>query len=209
MTVPVLCREKSDILVWKNKANKECKFSVKEVYRDLRSESNELRWTQTIWYTQCIPKHSFILWLAVQKKLLTHDGMAKWGSYDLSVCALCMEYNHLFFQCKYAAAIWEDLKLLMQTRIVSTDWNSIVYEMADNPCGNSIWSVVRRLGLAACVYFIWQERNRRIFKDEKRDWKVVLERIVDTVRLKMMSLKVKKSSAVEQVSKEWGIELQV
>ncbi|GKD44319.1 hypothetical protein Tco_1268964 [Tanacetum coccineum] len=40
--------------------------------------------------------------------------------------------------------------------------------MANSPNGYNIWSVVRRLVFAASVYCLWQERNSRIFRDEKK-----------------------------------------
>ena len=71
--VPQIDENKSDKIVWRNKNNKECKFSVKEVYKDLRNDSEEVKWAKVIWFSQNIPKHSFILWLAAQNKLMTHE----------------------------------------------------------------------------------------------------------------------------------------
>ncbi|GJS57688.1 hypothetical protein Tco_0652472 [Tanacetum coccineum] len=59
-----------------------------------------------------------------------------------------------------------------------------------------------RLSLAASVYLIWQERNRRIFKDEKRNVDELFSIFKDTIRLRLMSLKVKDSCAVRTVQKE-------
>ncbi|GKE16406.1 hypothetical protein Tco_1423983 [Tanacetum coccineum] len=39
------------------------------------------------------------------------------------------------------------------------DWNMIISPMSRMYCGSSIGSVIRRVGFAACVYLIWQERN--------------------------------------------------
>nr|GEU91504.1 ribonuclease H-like domain-containing protein [Tanacetum cinerariifolium] len=58
-----------------------------------------------------------------------------------------------------------------------------------------------RLSLAASVYLIWQERNRRIFKEEKRSTKELFSIFKDTIKLRLMSLKVKDSCAVRGVQK--------
>lgn len=63
------------------------------------------------------------------------------------------------------------------------------------------------MGVTACVYFIWQERNRRLFTNEKRDWKMLLGLIVDVIGLKLTSLTVKKSKYVVMTKKCWKIKM--
>nr|GEY24324.1 reverse transcriptase zinc-binding domain-containing protein [Tanacetum cinerariifolium] len=53
----------------------------------------------------------------------------------------------------------------------SSDWNDIIETMRNDLCNKTIRSIVRRLGVAASLYFIWHERNKRLFADEKREWK--------------------------------------
>ncbi|GKD40802.1 hypothetical protein Tco_1261009 [Tanacetum coccineum] len=89
---------------------------------------------------------------------------------------------------------------MMQFQSSATNWVEIIDELADKQNGNSIWSIVRRLCLAATVYAIWRERNCRIFREEACSWEVVLEKICETVRLKLMGLKVKNTVVVQLVS---------
>ncbi|GJU58064.1 hypothetical protein Tco_1235830 [Tanacetum coccineum] len=91
----------------------------------------------------------------------------------------------------------EDLaKEKMGTQFPKMEWNDLVNIMAGLYNGNAIGSIIRRLGFAASVYLIWQERNNIIFKDVKRSPKELAESIYDTVRMRLMSLKVKMSKAV-------------
>ncbi|GJZ38275.1 reverse transcriptase zinc-binding domain-containing protein [Tanacetum coccineum] len=165
--VPILNAEKNDRIVWKNNDGRECNFSLKEVYNDMREMSIEVKWAKMIWFSQCIPKHSFILWLAIQEKLMTYDRMIKWGYCDMTCCLLCKNnvetHDHLFFNCPFSAAIWKELKLKMRFKSNAMLWNSIVKELAEKQNGNNIWSIVRRLCLATVVCSIWRERNNRIF----------------------------------------------
>nr|GEX41402.1 reverse transcriptase domain, reverse transcriptase zinc-binding domain protein [Tanacetum cinerariifolium] len=71
----------------------------------------------------------------------------------------------------------------------------------------SIKSVLRRIILAACVYFIWNERNKRLFTSDKKDSKELTAKIVNYVRLKLTSLTVKRTSQTEEISKLWKVEL--
>ena len=62
---------KEDIMVWRNKEGKEGNFSVTQAYYDLLNDSDKVKWYKTVWFSQNIPKHAFLLWMAVKNKLLT------------------------------------------------------------------------------------------------------------------------------------------
>ncbi|GJW75379.1 hypothetical protein Tco_0134749 [Tanacetum coccineum] len=48
-----------------------------------------------------------------------------------------------------------------------------------------------------------EERNFRIFRSQKRDWTVVMQLVFDSVKTRLMGLKVKKSIAVENAAGIW------
>nr|GEU57500.1 hypothetical protein [Tanacetum cinerariifolium] len=100
--------EKEDEILWRLKNRKEDKFSIIRVYQDLCDNDGDVKWHKIIWFSQNIPEHSFILWMAVQNKLITQDKIKKWGSFDMMACPLCRKdmdsHHHLFFQCEYAAS---------------------------------------------------------------------------------------------------------
>ncbi|GJZ23422.1 hypothetical protein Tco_0560881 [Tanacetum coccineum] len=54
--------------------------------------------------------------------------------------------------------------------------------------------VIAKLVVAASAYFIWQERNWRLFKKSKRTVNQVIECIKSAVRLKLLSCSFKRSS---------------
>lgn len=72
---------------------------------------------------------------------------------------------------------------------------------------NSIWSVIQHLVFGVVVYFLWQERNVRIFQNDFRTDETVSKTIVDTVRHKLFGLKIKRSSEVEKAAAIWNIPL--
>ncbi|GJZ97390.1 RNA-directed DNA polymerase, eukaryota, reverse transcriptase zinc-binding domain protein [Tanacetum coccineum] len=82
---------------------------------------------------------------------------------------------------------------------------AVVDEIAKKGCSSSIGSVLNRLAIANTVYFIWNERNKRIFSHEQRNWQSLLNGIVESIKLQLLGLKVKNSDAVKKVSKEWEI----
>ena len=66
-------------------------------------------------------------------------------------------------------------------------------------------SVIAKLVVAACAYFIWQERNWRLFKKNKRPVKQIIDCIKNSIRLKLLSCKFKKSNDGVLVSRLWKL----
>ncbi|GJS94192.1 RNA-directed DNA polymerase, eukaryota, reverse transcriptase zinc-binding domain protein, partial [Tanacetum coccineum] len=190
VTVPLIIPNKKDKISWIDNNRVKHKFNMSNVYHNLKDDTSIVVWSSLVWYTQCIPKHSLILWMAYQGKLLTQDRIKKWGSFDMMACSLCKSdeglHNNLFFQCNFFKRIWEKIQELMDCHILKVEWLSIVETLAMKPCQNKIWSIVRRLCIGATVYAIWCERNFRIFRNEERDWNVVLQIICDNVKLRLI-----------------------
>ena len=69
----------------------------------------------------------------------------------------------------------------------------------------SIRSVLSRIIFAACVYFIWNERNKRLFTNDKHDSKELINIVINHIRLKLSSLKVKRSIPVMKVCNNWDV----
>lgn len=72
---------------------------------------------------------------------------------------------------------------------VSNTWAQIISNIVNMPAKNTIWSVIQRLVLGASVYFIWQERNVRLFSSFGRSEDELFKIIVDSVRSRIMGLK--------------------
>ncbi|GJT01793.1 RNA-directed DNA polymerase, eukaryota, reverse transcriptase zinc-binding domain protein [Tanacetum coccineum] len=58
------------------------------------------------------------------------------------------------------------------------------------------------------MYYIWQERNNRIFKNEKRDKDAIFSIIKDIIVIKLIGLRVKESKTVHEVEEKWKLKLQ-
>ncbi|GJY90404.1 hypothetical protein Tco_0505600 [Tanacetum coccineum] len=108
--------------------------------------------------------------------------------------------------------VWENkdgniVKKKISMVYVDNNWKEILNRVTIMACNNSIRSILRRIVLAASVYYIWDERNKRLFGNQKRDYKTVLLMIINNMRMKLVSFKVRNSSQVANVSKEWQIPL--
>ncbi|GJZ14078.1 RNA-directed DNA polymerase, eukaryota, reverse transcriptase zinc-binding domain protein, partial [Tanacetum coccineum] len=74
---PALNDVNTDKIVWRNRDGKDLKFSVSITYADMSIQYPIVPWWKLIWFSQCIPKHSFIVWLAVQDRLTNQDKLRK------------------------------------------------------------------------------------------------------------------------------------
>ncbi|GJQ97561.1 hypothetical protein Tco_0008700 [Tanacetum coccineum] len=66
-------------------------------------------------------------------------------------------------------------------------------------------SVIAKLVVAATAYYVWQERNWRLFKKGKRSSDQIVECILSTIRLKLLSCKLKKSKSGESLARLWDL----
>nr|GEU60639.1 hypothetical protein [Tanacetum cinerariifolium] len=66
-------------------------------------------------------------------------------------------------------------------------------------------STIAKLAVAATSYFIWQERNNRMFKKSKRSLNQVADCIINSVRLKLKSCRWKKSKDALDFAKLWNL----
>ena len=109
---------------------KEVEFSVKEVWGAISEDSPKVLWYDYVWFSQYIPRHTFILWVAIKGRLKTKDRIAKWFNIHDQLCHLCKSenesHNHLFFTCPYSRRLWERLKPLAYLNDISNDWPCII-----------------------------------------------------------------------------------
>nr|GEW98105.1 RNA-directed DNA polymerase, eukaryota, reverse transcriptase zinc-binding domain protein [Tanacetum cinerariifolium] len=163
---PNIQKEKENWVMWVNNKDQKVKFSTNQAWLTMRDDWPKVQWHHVVWYSQFIPKHAFILWLAIQEKLPTHDRMEKWQ--DTSGNKL-------------------------GGRVILKD---IVEVISNDKSKNSIRMVVNKLLLAAIVYTLWQERNQRTFRDEYKNVKAVCKTIYEQVKSKLMTLRLKNQSNV-------------
>ncbi|GKB27728.1 hypothetical protein Tco_0867129 [Tanacetum coccineum] len=88
---------------------------------------------------------------------------------------------------------------------LSDDWKGVINDLVQMNNNNVIRSIMRRIVAAAAVYYVWQERNKRIMANEFRSVDVLFEIILEYVKLKIMTLKVKLFVQVKKVAKEWDV----
>ncbi|XP_071705361.1 uncharacterized protein [Rutidosis leptorrhynchoides] len=204
---------KSDVMCWRQSDGNLVDFSTKEAWETFRPRATKVIWHSVVWFSQCIPRHAFIVWLMVGEKLKTQDKIRVWDicanqNVNLS-CSLCGNqqdsHNHLFFECTYSKQVWNQVQGLMPLRSLGDNWKEVIHKISPISHTRVARVVVSKLLFAATIYYIWQERNRCLFNRTKRKAEQVYKDIYNTVRLKLMSLRFKNSQHVLEVKMKWKI----
>lgn len=147
-------------------------------------------WKPLIWKSCLLPKHRFILWLFAHGKLLTRDRQCY---IDDKVCVLCSNENeslgHLFFKCPVSMLIWNEICAWLGMEKLMSQSSTLLRVFRGVYRGNSYLAKARCNATAACVYFIWNARNRAVFEGKEasaedivRRIKIVVLRCLPTVR---------------------------
>ncbi|GKE88955.1 RNA-directed DNA polymerase, eukaryota, reverse transcriptase zinc-binding domain protein, partial [Tanacetum coccineum] len=69
---------RNDKVLWKTNEGKVVNFSVSTAWADLSIVKPVVPWRKLGWFSQNVPRHAFMLWLAISQKLKTQDIMEKW-----------------------------------------------------------------------------------------------------------------------------------
>ncbi|GJT26179.1 RNA-directed DNA polymerase, eukaryota, reverse transcriptase zinc-binding domain protein [Tanacetum coccineum] len=97
-------------------------------------------------------------------------------------------------------SVWDSMKVEYPKvdwyKRAPNDWQRINQLMIDEMCVNSIKDVVGRIRIVACVYYIWKERNSRIFQNAKKFEDEIINCIKEEIKWKLTSLQVKNTFAV-------------
>ncbi|XP_020252239.1 uncharacterized protein LOC109829580 [Asparagus officinalis] len=161
------------------------KVQLSALYNVLKPGS-KVDWHDTVWDKLNYPKHSFIMWLAIQDKLLTQDRLHKRGIIQSNQCLLCEgavaeSRNHLFFDCNFSNCVWNGIMEWLKFKWRSADWYLLMNWYTSRLRGKGSKQRIKRLALTATIYNIWRERNARIFKEEFRSVEQLIKAIkVDT-----------------------------
>ena len=64
-------------------------MACKTAWEAIRYRSADVNWDKLVWDAAIMPEHAFFLWRAIQNRLSTCDGLAKWGWQGDLLCVFC------------------------------------------------------------------------------------------------------------------------
>ncbi|GJW10935.1 copia protein [Tanacetum coccineum] len=202
-----------DQVSWRDSNGVFSNLSVSRAWEALRPHRNKVIWYNIVWFPQSIPRHSFHLWLVMRSTLKTQDKLRQWDvgiNTDLSMlrCPLCNtqsdSHAHLFFECSFSSQVWKMVCHLADMEMVPPVLQNIIDYLHPMAHKRSARSIFGKLILAASSYFVWLERNARLFKNVKRTPEEIKDVIMVTVRLKLLTFKFKDSASADVKVGGWG-----
>lgn len=108
------------------------RYSSSDTWEALRLKYMRVDWWDLIWFFLAIPRHAFILWLAMKNALTTGDKLLKWGFQGRTMCVFCRygveDRAHLFIGCSYTKRIWKDIMSLCDLQDPLVCWDEVVGE---------------------------------------------------------------------------------
>ncbi|XP_022883556.1 uncharacterized protein LOC111400374 [Olea europaea var. sylvestris] len=141
-------------------------------------------WYHIVWFPKCIPRHAFILWLAIQGGIYTQTKLLSFGLVQSMRCVLCgcsvEDLDHLFFACPFFERVWNALHAKCNLPSVQRSWLDTISWM-EQFRRRSMSSIVIRLMFAASIYAIWHERNARTHGEAPKNESTVIQDIVFTI----------------------------
>ena len=155
------CTRSEDNFIWKINPLKY--LLVKEAYHVIHGQGLKVPWANFVWAKKIAPRHSFIMWLVAQQKLMTMDKLVHWGVISQNCCFLCSReeesHNHLFLKCSFVTEIWEFLKdKFPSSKITPADANSIEdLFISVGPQLANFWKII----ISLVIYFVWRVRNEK------------------------------------------------
>lgn len=143
-------------------------YSIKKIYKLLLGDFPKVTWKKLVCNNYGAPKWIFILRLAIMNNLYTEDKLGKWGMPLNEMCVLYQTVqecrNHLFFECTYAHSVWSRLLVWQKLDRSPEKWETQIVWILQIAKENSPKTQILKMSLVACVYHLWQERNRRLFQ---------------------------------------------
>ncbi|CAI0452355.1 unnamed protein product [Linum tenue] len=159
-------------IVWNPDPNS--KFSVSSLYRMLVQETlpGVIDFpSKQIWKKLIPSKVCFFMWLVYHNKLITVDSLKKRGWSMANRCCLCCKneetINHLLVECEFVKEVW---RIINRGRLVLSyqdrEVKLIIKHSPHSKPGN-VGDWFTYCILHAVWWFVWLERNQRVFEEKK------------------------------------------
>ncbi|XP_062114406.1 uncharacterized protein LOC133825490 [Humulus lupulus] len=167
------------------------KHTTSQGYRLLCPITDRVFWSKVVWCRLNIPKHSFMMWLAVLKRLKTRDRLLRFQVIDNADCLLCSRniesVDHLFFECPYSTDCLEKIKQWLNWSMRTTLLSRIIRWIGKAKISKfkkNLFSAV----IAALVYQIWHNRNCKLWLSTLESTDVAVLKTKDAVKYRIMCM---------------------
>lgn len=122
-------------------------------------------------------------------------------------CNVNMEtMDHLLFACKFSSSIWIHILNMFYLSYLIRLWEEYVKHLSCKWKANKLKYVLEKLCFGATIYWLWRERNSRVFGGKCSDAMIIVNLIKTITRERAMDLrKIKKSLANRRLASWWRL----
>ncbi|KAL0289800.1 UNVERIFIED_CONTAM: hypothetical protein Sradi_7064800 [Sesamum radiatum] len=204
-TLPTIHPGESDVIRWKLEPGR---FNSAAVFALLDPPTTTVMWSVLLGGKFKIPRHIFILWLAIKGRLSTMD--RPWMNHRDDGCVLCNfeareSHCHLFFSCSYTRHCLATLKEKVRFSWPMQDWHQGITWASRKWRGKHLWHAASKALLASIVYHVWTERNCRKFQSTASSAETVALRAIEVVRLRIIRAQIPPSAQAFTLYRNWQI----
>ncbi|XP_060210792.1 uncharacterized protein LOC132637771 [Lycium barbarum] len=145
-----------------------------QIYLKMLGDGDRVPWKRMMFGNVARNKAIFIMWLQLQKRLLTKDRLLNWGIDVNADCVMCQKalesMDHLFVHCEFTQHLWTKILNWMQRHSFnSNNWEDHLMWMIQRAKGKAQRAQIFKMVYAETVYAIWHERNQRIFEQKAKE----------------------------------------
>ncbi|KAH0734263.1 hypothetical protein KY285_009970 [Solanum tuberosum] len=139
----------------------------------LRGDYQKVEWRRLTCNNAACPKWIFILYLALQSRLLTRDRVATWGCVEDVHCVLCgtedESHNRIFFRCLFSSQVWQKVLCWQSIHREARGWEEEI-----------TWVNAQCKGKHARA----EERNQRIFQKITKTPAMLAKQVAQEVHMR-------------------------
>ncbi|KAL0293546.1 UNVERIFIED_CONTAM: hypothetical protein Sradi_6931100 [Sesamum radiatum] len=203
--LPPIHPNSPDEITWRLNSGK---FTVQSAIELFQPHTNQVEWHGLLQGRYKIPRHSFILWLAIMEKLSTMD--KAWLSHGDNGCVFCdghftETHEHLFFNCQYSKRCLHLVQRQVRFQWPCSSWQHGIHWASKRWRSSHLVNAASRALLAALVYYIWIERNNRRFNNTATAAESVAYRVVEEIRLRIQIEECNPSLQTRALYRIWKI----
>lgn len=129
----------------------------------------------------------------------------KWGGPISTACSLCDEpmetRNHLFFECKFSEAVWENLARGVMGSEYTRNWREIVELISKDQ--HTTQQFTLRYIFQTCIHGLWMERNGRRHGEKPLPTTTLIKIMERNIRNRFSSIKTMGYTKLEEGLRYW------
>ncbi|XP_021775094.1 uncharacterized protein LOC110738956 [Chenopodium quinoa] len=140
-------------------------YSIASGYKWLKLQYADVDWSSWVWNRLNIPRHRFICWMIMWKKIRVRAHLAKIGVITDDKCPLCENsaetVEHLFFNCQYTRKCCIELQSRIGQNISFSSLEDCYQKLLD--IKGRFQRQVFQSCYAGLLYCIWCQRNKAVW----------------------------------------------